>query len=291
MNTQPRSPSRTRALAGLLLWLPLGAAAQGMQSPVQWYINQQIYSTRVFNGVIANSMLDATRGKGAAGMATGAGTGTGTGAGAGAGSGAAAAPARDVTRFTPQATSVAPARLAARDGGSPRDVAAAQQRYELFVALYSRVARKDGFPADDLAYAYEYYVVNAYHIWHDLLDVPTDRDPYLRGARDGFERIELAARKRQQQVAMSEEQAIYRQFRERLGASAEVQRMSELEKQEAAEMLAISYGISYEAYMRAIETGDETLREEARRVARTGLEKMLGRPVGQIRIGYGGLEP
>lgn len=33
------------------------ATAQGMQSPGQWYINQQIYSTRVFNGVIANSML------------------------------------------------------------------------------------------------------------------------------------------------------------------------------------------------------------------------------------------
>ena len=59
---------RMRALAGLLLWLPLGAAAQGMQSPAQWYINQQIYSTRVFNGVIANSMLDATRGKPGAGQ-------------------------------------------------------------------------------------------------------------------------------------------------------------------------------------------------------------------------------
>jgi len=274
---------RMRALAGLLLWLPLGAAAQGMQSPAQWYINQQIYSTRVFNGVIANSMLDATRGK--------PGAGQGANGGGDAGAAAPPPPPRDVTRFDPRSASLAPARLAARDGGTPRDQERARQRYESFVALYSQVARKDGFPANDLAYAYEYYVVNAYHIWHDLLDLPTDRDPYLRGARDGFERIELAARKRQQQVAMSEEQAIYRQFRERLGASPEIQRMSDAEKQEAAEMLAISYGISYEAYMRAIDTGDDALREEARRVARTGLEKMLGRPVERIRIGYGGLEP
>lgn len=262
--------------AMLLLAMPAVAAAQGMQSPAQWYINNQVYSTRVFNGVIANSMIDASRAKGSTAAAGGGATGPG-----------AAAPRRDVTRFATQAASLAPARLAARDGGAP----GARERYESFVALYSQVARKDGFPANDLAYAYEYFVVNAWHIWHDLLDVPTDRDPYLRGARDGFERIELAARKRQQQVAMSEERAIYEQLRERLGASPEVQRMSDAEKQEAAEMLAISYGIAYEAYMRAIDTGDEALREEARRSARTGLEKLLGRPVERIRIGYGGLEP
>jgi len=265
----PHAPRRIIALT--LAFATTGALAQGMQSPAQWYINQQIYSTRVFNGVIANSMLDATRGKGAGGT-----------------NGGAAAPApRDVTRFTPQAASLAPARLAAREGGDPR----ARERYESFVALYAQVARKDGFPANDLAYAYEYFVVNGYHIWHDLLDVPTDRDPYLRGARDGFERIELAARKRQQQVAMSEERAIYEQFRHQLGASAEVQRMSDAEKQEAAEMLAISYGVAYEGYMRAIDTGDEALREDARRSTRLGLEKMLGRPIERIRIGYGGLEP
>lgn len=269
------APAVCAALA--LLWMPPDAMAQGMSSPAQWYINNQIYSTRVFNGVIANSAIDASR-SGAKGGAAGP-------------DAAATPPPRDVTRFAPQASSVAPARLAALDGAGGQARAAARERYESFVALYSQVARKDGFPANDLAYAYEYFVVNAYHIWHDLMDVPTDRDPYLRGARDGFERIELAARKRQQQVAMSEERAIYEQFRRQLGASAEVQRMSDAEKQEAAEMLAISYGVAHEAYMRAIETGDEALREEARRSARTGLEKLLGRPVERIRIGYGGLEP
>jgi hypothetical protein len=278
----PRAHRRITALALALAFAFVFASAatralaQGMQSPAQWYINQQIYSTRVFNGVFANSMLDATRG-----------TGAGAAAGAGTAAATAATPPRDVTRFTPQAASLAPARLAAREGGDPR----ARERYESFVALYAQVARKDGFPADDLAYAYEYFVVNGYHIWHDLLDLPTDRDPYLRDARDGFERIELAARKRQQQVAMSEERAIYEQFRRQLGASAEVQRMSDAEKQEAAEMLAISYGVAYAGYMRAIETGDEALREDARRSARLGLEKMLGRPIERIRIGYGGLEP
>lgn len=267
------------ALAFVFASAATGTLAQGMQSPAQWYINQQIYSTRVFNGVIANSMIDATRGKGTGGAAAAGATNPR--------SAAAAAPPRDVTRFTPQAASLAPARLATREGGDAR----ARERYESFVALYAQVARKDGFPANDLAYAYEYFVVNGYHIWHDLLDLPTDRDPYLRGARDGFERIELAARKRQQQVAMSEERAIYEQFRRQLGASTEVQRMSDAEKQEAAEMLAIAYGVAYEGYMRAIETGDEALREDARRSARLGLEKMLGRPIERFRIGYGGLEP
>ena len=191
----------------------------------------------------------------------------------------------------PGPASLAPARLAARAGGDAATRGAAQAAYESQLALYARTARHDGLPANDLAYAYLYFTVNAFHVYHDLVDVPTDRDPYLRAARDGFERIELAARKRQQQVSPAQERALYEQFRQQLGASEDVRRMSDADKQEAAETLAISFGIAYEAYLRAIDGGDEALRQEARGAARQGLEKLLGRPVERIRIGYGGLEP
>lgn len=246
--------------------------AQGMQSPGQWYINQQIYSTRVFNGVIANSMLA----RGASGSSP-----------------AAAQPpaAADPTRFAPSVARIAPMRFAQQEGGSPDTQRRRTAEYDAHVDLYVRTASKDGFPANDLAYAYQYFVTNSYLVYHDLIDVPPDRDPYLRGARDGFERIELAARKRQAQVSLAQEQALYQQFRLQLGGSPAVAGMNDAQKQESAEMLAIAFGITYAGYMRAIDSGDDALREDARRSAQQGLEKMLGRPISRIRIGYGGLEP
>lgn len=252
------------------------AQAQGMQSPGQWYINQNIYSTRVFNGVIANSMIDAKR--------------KAPVAGGNAQTATTATQPVDITRFAPAGARIAPARMASRHAETPDAQRAAQTRYDAHLDLYERTARNDGYPSNDLAYAYQYFVVNAYQVYHDLVNVPLDRDPYLRRARDGFERITLAARKRQAQVSAAQERAIYGQFRRELGASAEVQRMSDAEKQEATEMLAISFGVTFEGYMRAIDSGDDRLREEARRAARTGLEKMLGRPVEKIRVGYNGLE-
>lgn len=276
-----RPPTRAIPAAVTMLiagaWLAAPAAAQGMQSPAQWYINQNLYSTRVFNGVIANSMLDASRG-----------TKTGAAGAPGAASGDAG---RDVTRFAPAATRLAPARFAKRSATTPEARRAAQAEYDAHVDLYEKTAGNDGFPADDLAYAYEYFVVNSYQVHHNLVSLPLERDPYLRNAIDGFDRIALAGRKRAEQVTPQQERAIYEQFRAQLGASAEVQRMTDAEKQEAAEMLAITFGVTYAAYLRGVDSGDAALIDEARRAAQTGLEKMLGRPMEKIRVSARGLEP
>lgn len=273
-----RSVRRTLpALALLLLGgaLPSLAVAQIMSNPAQWYINNQIYSTRVFNGAVADSMITSSTAKRAAG------TGGGT---AGAGSAAAPVPVRDFTRFAATAGNLVPATLATREGGGPAARRAAQDRYDGYIDMYVRTAAKDRFPADDLAYAYEYYVVNNWHILNDLVDVPSEQDPRLRGARDGFERIERAALKRQQQISPLQERAIYQQFRERLAGAAEVQKMTDAQKQEAAEMLAISLGVNWASYMAGLERGDDALAQQARDAARAGLEKLLGRPIARISI-------
>jgi len=267
-----RLPIRTLLHACVALSAVLAAptGAQIMSNPGRWYINPQLYSTRVFIGVIADSMLDATRGQ------------------------AGAAPRNttpDVMRFRPASAPIAPARFAAHGGGTPEVPREAQAEYESRVALYARTADTDGFPADDLAYAYEYFIVNADHVHHDLVPLQPDRDPYLRHAVDGFDRIALAAHKRTEKILLAQERALYEQFRHQLGASPEVGRMSDAEKQESAEMLAISFGVTYSAYLRCVENGDAALYEAARRAARTGLEKLLGRPIEKISIGYSGLQP
>ena len=264
--------SSTRLAVGICLGLssaPARGSAQLLSNPAQWYINNQIYSTRVFNGTIATSMASRA-----------------------AGTPREPAPAvRDVTAFQATPASTLPATLASRSSATSQGRREAQSLFEGYLALYHTTARKDRFPANDLAYAYEYFVVNNYQLYHDLIELPPDRDPFLRRATDGFGRIELLARKRQLQVAPSEEQAIYAQFRQRLAASPEVQRMTDAQKQEAAETMAIAFGINYGSYMNGINTRNDAVTAQARQMAREGLERLLGRPVESIRIGPNGLEP
>lgn len=246
-----------------------GAAAQVMSNPGQWYINNQIYSTRVFNSTVGTSMVTAP--------------------GSRAASAAPSAAARDVTRFVATPASLLPGVLAAREGGSAAAQRQARARYDGYVELYRSTAKKDGFPADDLAYAYQYFVVNNYQIVHDLMDLPPEQDPRLRQARDGFARIEAAGLKRQQQVNPMQERAVYRQFRASLAAQADIARMTDAQKQEAAEMLAISYGVNLSAYLAGVQRGDDALAQQSRDQARQGLEKLIGRPLARIRIDERGI--
>jgi hypothetical protein len=261
------------ALAPLVAASP--AAAQIMSNPAQWYINNQIYSTRVFNGVVANSMLGKT-GKGDAR--------------AGADKSGNAGPAADPTAFreTPGfSLSKVLAGRASANGQSPQQ---AQRMFESYVALYKQTAEKDGFPSNDLAYAFEYFVVNNYHIVHDLMDVPYEKDPRAKRGKDGFERITIMSEKKLLQVTIPQERAIYDQFRESLGKNPEILRMTDAQKQEAAELMAIMFGVNYAAYMNGINAENEAATEQARQMARQGLEKLLGVPVGRIRVTNSGLE-
>ena len=245
------------------------ASAQIMSNPGQWYINNQIYSTRVFNATVGTAMT--------------------TGSAASKPAAAPAAPPRDTTRFAMTPAPLLPGRIAEREAASASARRDAQARYLRYVELYRSTARKDGFPADDLAYAYQYFVVNNYQLHNDLVDVPPEQDPRLRGAVDGFARIEAAARKRQLQVSPLAERKVYQQFRAQLAASADVQKMNDAQKQEAAETLAISYGVNFDGYLAGLERRDDALAQQARDAARTGVEKLLGRPMARIRIDERGI--
>jgi hypothetical protein len=257
-----------------LIFSAAPAAGQIMSNPSQWYINNQIYSTRVFNGLVANSMLRKS-GKGKTGQnPVKSGNSKGT---------------ADYTVFKESPNSSL-AKLFAGKAGGGQNQREAQQLFDSFISLYKQTARKDGFPANDLAYAFEYFVVNNYHIYHDLMDLPPDKDPRTRRARDGFDRINILNQKKLLQVTLSQERAIYNQFKTLLAASPEVQKMTDAQKQEAAELFAILFGVNYTGYMKGINDGDEELTEQARQMARQGLEKLLGVSVGQIKITSYGLE-
>jgi len=252
-----------------LYFLTSVVAAQILSNPAQWYINNQIYSTRVFNGVVANSML--RRGSRQTRQNQSKQTNK---------------PTVDYTAFSATPNNSLPRLLA----GKSANVRETEQILNSFVNLFRQTAQKDGFPANDLAYAFEYFVVNNYQLYHDLIDLPPDKDPRAKRAKDGFERIRILNEKRLLQVSMPQERAIYNQFREVLAANAEIQKMTDAQKQEATELLAIMFGVNFAGYMKGINDGDEKLAEQSRQMAKEGLEKLLGVSIGQIKITNSGLE-
>jgi hypothetical protein len=259
---QPPAFRRTLALVSLVA---APAGAQIMSNPAQWYIDTQMYSTRVFNDAVANSMIT----KGARGTAAGKPN---------------APAAAEPTRFREGTGASITEALARRTGGDAARQAAAKRTFDSYVALYRQTAQKDGFPSNDLAYAYEYFVVNNYQIYHDLFDVPYEKDPWAKRGRDGFDRITLMNQKKLQQVTMPQERAIYEQFRASLGANPEIRKLTDAQKQEAAEQLAIMFGVNYSAYLRAVNAEDDAAAEQARRMARQGLEKLLGASFERIKV-------
>lgn len=261
-----------KIIFGLLFSLGLFAAsvsAQIMSNPAQWYINNQIYSTRVFNGVVANSML--RRGNRQARQNQSRQTNK---------------PTADYTAFRATPNNSLPKLLA----GKSNNARETEQILDGFVNLYHQTAQKDGFPANDLAYAFEYFVVNNYMVYHDLYDFPADKDPRLKRAKDGFERIELANQKRLLQISIAQERIVYNQFREVLAANADIKKMTDAQKQEASELLAIMFGINFAAYQKGVNDGDDKLTEQSRQLAKEGLEKLLGVSISQIKITSSGLE-
>lgn len=266
----------SRILSGILFVLSFSAAGaygQMMSNPSQWYINNQIYSTRVFNGVVANSMLR----KGAKGTKR-------------QGSKKASEPnkSRDYTVFKETANSSLAKTLAGKSGA--QNSREAGQMLDSFIGLYKQTAAKDGFPANDLAYAFEYFVVNNYQIYHNLVDVPLDKDPRARAARDGFDRITIMNEKKLLQVSIPQEQTIYQQFKAILSENPEIQKMTDAQKQEATELLATLVGVNFTAYMNGINNEDERITNEARQMAKDGLEKLLGASIDRIKINAYGLE-
>ncbi|MCC6243532.1 MAG: hypothetical protein IT353_11875 [Gemmatimonadaceae bacterium] len=248
--------------------------AQIMSNPGQWYINNQIYSTRVFNGVVANSMFrGSSAGKARPSSVKPSGP---------------AAP--EPTQFRESATTTIPALLSGKSAGLAGTSDDARRLFTSYIDLYKTTARTDRFPANDLAYAMEYYVVNNWQIYHDLVSVPLENDPRALRAKDGFDRIAVMAEKKTLQVSPYQERAVYEQFRAKLGASADVRAMTDAQKQEATELLATLFGVNFAVYMQGVNARNDRVAQQGRDMARQGLEKLLGVPINKMRITNNGLE-
>jgi hypothetical protein len=177
-----------------------------------------------------------------------------------------------------------PDRYAARLGVSGPSLQEAKIVLSSFLSLYQRTAARDGFPANDLAYGFAYFVVNSYMTLHELHQVPGDN----RG-KDRLDRVARILEKRAAAPQPSQKRAIYRQLKAALSRREEIQTMTDRQKQELTEGLAVLCGAHYTRYLRAVERGNDAQIEKARQEAGRSLEKILGVAADRVRITNAGL--
>jgi hypothetical protein len=244
------------------------ASAQMLTNPVQDYINKTTLLNNILSNMRANQMIQQSQ----------------TG-------GKNAAPANppaskvDATAFRHAGAALIPKQLASR-AQQPQQ---AEQYLATLIALYEATAKKDGFPAHDLAYALNYFVVNTYMTYHNLHDVEYSKDPRVKKGKDMFERLTLSNEKKLLKVTPYQERAVYNQLKSVLAANPKIRELTDQQKQEVTELLAITFGVNFRAYMEAVNREDERAIDAARRQAKENLEKLTGCAVERIRIDESGL--
>lgn len=241
-----------------LVLFPSLLLAQLTINPVQDYINK----TTLLNRILSNMRVT---------------HGTGTGAKGGVAAGAVPKPAPPgPTEFRHLGSRILPKRF-------PKPAVS-----ESYLELYEKTARDDGFPANDVAYAMAYFVVNSYMTVHDLHRVDYAHDPWAKRGKDSFERIALMGQKKNMTPTPLQERAVFRQFREELGKNPAIAKMSDGQKQEMAELLAITFGANYSDYVNAVGQDEEAAAAKARSQAAANLEKLFGFPAERLLINESG---
>jgi len=142
---------------------------------------------------------------------------------------------------------------------------------------YERTARKDYFSANDLAYAFNYFLVNNYMTAHDAF-------AYKNGTN-----LDRDSSWMDYSVKPNEETAVYKQFKQILATNPDIKKMTDRQKQELTEMLAIITRINFTAYDKGLSDGNTELVNQARDSAKQVLEKFFGVTIDKISISTDGL--
>lgn len=271
-----------RMIVGLLITVLVSVSARAQMSinPVQDYINKTTLLNNILSNQRATEMSQRAQTDGRSSNKTSNAKPAGPGS----------APAPEATKFSAAAASILPKLLSGKTASDPAKQREAEQYFQSLIGLYQQTARKDGFDANDLAYGFEYFVVNSYMIYHDLHEVEYNKDPRIKRGKDSLDRLRLMAEKNAQKISISQERVVYQQFKTMLSGNPGVQKMTAQEKQQLTELLAIMFGVNFSMYTKGVNSEDPRTIEQAHTTAKVYLEKLIGAPIGSIKIGNEGLQ-
>ena len=196
--------------------------------------------------------------------------------------------ARGLTMFTSSGQDIMPQKLAA--SMSPKDAANARAMFQMFLANYETTARNDGFPANDLAYGLSFHVVNNYLVYNDLQNKDPREKELMKASGDPLLALQHSYSKQANAVNSTAERAVYEQVKKVLEAAPQTRQMSDREKQEATEMLAILTVGNYYQYEQAGKANDVRAFTKARQAAGESLKKLFGVEPDRIKISAKGVQ-
>ncbi len=187
--------------------------------------------------------------------------------------------ASGVTAFPKPKAWNLPERIANEVGGASTDKTRVRQAVKDALDLYSDVARKKGFPDNDLAFAVYFYFINNYVIYRNIDPAAKDVSGATQYLVGGF-----------YSPLLRDERAVYSQILTQMRADTAVKAMSAVEKHEAAELLAFATVLMWQQFQVAAERRDMAALGGLRRLASSNVEAFTGRSIGSIGIGKKGIE-
>lgn len=169
--------------------------------------------------------------------------------------------------------------LVKQSNASAEQKADAVKIIEQMVIIYADTATKDGFPANDLAYAFQYYVVQNYHAYHNVFENPVVI-PYTNT---------IDVSKTPNYISSFGEKALFNQFKAVLTQNPAVTKLSDLQKQQYTELLAVITNINFTAYGEGLKRKDRKIIGQTRAAAKQNLERLFGVSADKIVINDSGL--
>lgn len=186
---------------------------------------------------------------------------------------------------------ILPDQLSKAQGKNASEISQAKQTFDTFLNNYEKIAITDGLPPNDLAYAFGFFIVNNYNIYKDHLQQdPADKAPMSPSADPLLKLTRMANKRAGFSLVSSAEKIIYQQMKDVLSKNPEIIKLTNRQKQEFTEMLAITTTATFEMYAAAGKSGDPEAFAEAQNMAKQSLEKLFGVSANKIKITANGLE-
>lgn len=242
--------------------------------PVAMHLQQQLFQQMAFGEMYKNSI---------------AGGGKARARGANS-QNPAAQTAGSVTAYSPAGGRILPERLSIAAGKSATEIRHARQTFDMFLNNYEKTALDDGFPPNDLAYGFSFFIINHYIVYRDLQEKSPADKALMSSSGDPLLAMQRSYSKKAGAVTPAAERAVYQQVKTFFSANSAITKLTDRQKQEFTEMLAIVTVTTYYTYEMAGKNNNAEVFAKAQSAAKQSLQQLLGAPADKIKITTQGLE-
>ena len=155
--------------------------------------------------------------------------------------------------------------------GNQQQQEEAEQIFHQALKLYRKTSAKHGVKSNNLVSAFEYFLVNNYHVYYNVFGDTIGSIMYDSSKLPNF-------------INSEQEETLLKQFRQMFGNNDTFKKLTDKEKQQATETLVIMTNIPWFIYETGIKNEDYKLIKQAQSMAKENLENIFGTSADNIVI-------